>query len=169
MDLLDQRFPDKKEIGLAVCCDWHLGSQTCDTSAVKKWVDTIKKNKWYVLLLGDLTENATISSVGSVYEQVMTPQEQIFEVVRLLTPIKDYVLGSVLGNHGNRSVKIAGLNPDQIIAYELGHPYYNNMVAGRIQVGSAHWTIVGHHGAGGGILMGSKLNMIGKMTKIFPI
>ena len=42
------------------------------------------------------------------------------------------------------------------------------MVVGRIQVGDAHWIIVGHHGAGGGRLLGNKLNMIKKMAEICP-
>ena len=167
--ILDQRFPDRKEIGLAVCCDWHHGSKTSNLKAIQTWVDMIRDNQWYVLLMGDLTENATLGSVGSVFEQTITPQEQVDEVAEILMPVKDYILGSISGNHGMRTVKLTGLDPDMILAAKLGCPYFGYCVRGRIQVGSAHWVVVGHHGSGGGILKGSKLNMVEKLARIYPM
>ena len=167
--LIDQKFKDRKQIGLACCGDWHLGSLTCNEKAVDEWLDRIKKNGWYVLLMGDLMENATLGSVGAVYEQTLTPQEQLRGVVDKLTPIKDYIIGGVSGNHGARTVRATGVDPDAIISFELGVPHFGYTAAGRIQVGQAHWRVMAHHGAGGGILQGSKLNMIKKMALIYPM
>jgi len=167
--LIDQKFPDKKEIAIAGLGDIHVGSDTCNMEAVHAWIDTIKKNRWYVILMGDLMENATLGSVGAVFEQTMTPQEQLRYCVDMLTPIKDYIIGSVGGNHGARSKKAVGIDPDAIISFELGVPHFGYTAAGRIQVGDAHWFIVAHHGAGGGILQGSKLNMIKKLANIYPL
>lgn len=167
--LIDQRFPDNKEIGLACIGDIHYGSQTCNEKALDSWIASVKKNKWYVILMGDLMENATMGSVGSVFEQRLTPQEQLRGIVDKLTPIKDYIIGGVSGNHGARTARVAGIDPDAIISYELGVPHYDYTAVGRIQVGKAHWAIVAHHGAGGGILQGSKLNMVKKLALIYPM
>ncbi len=170
MRIFDQRFPDEKEIGLATCGDWHLGSKTCDEAAVDDWLAKIKENGWYVILMGDITENATVGSVGAVFEQRISPQEQVRLAVEKLTPIKDYIIGGIGGNHGARSMKTAGLDPDEIMCWELGVPYWGHSGLGRIQVGDAHWKIFCHHGCGGGGLLGSKLNVVAeKMTKIVPM
>ena len=121
--------------------------------------------------MGDLTENAIIGSVGAVFEQILPPKAQVKEVVRMLTPIRDQIIGAVGGNHGARSEKVTGLNPDELICWELGIPYFGATAAGRIRVGrNTDWRIVAHHGAGGGALLGSKLNVISeKLAKIVPI
>ena len=171
MKLFDLKLPDSDEVGLACCGDWHLGAQTCDEDAVDDWVAKIHDNKWHVILMGDLTENATLGSVGAVFEQRITPQQQVRIVIDKLKPVKDYIIGAVGGNHGRRSVKAVGLDPDEIICWELGIPYWGHTGAGRIQLGKeTNWKIMAHHGAGGGALLGSKLNVVSeKMTKIMPL
>ena len=171
MKTFDHRFPDKDEIGLACCGDWHIGAQTCDEDAVDDWIEKIRKNKWHVILMGDLTENATLGSVGAVFEQKMTPHEQVHLVVKKLKPIKDYILGGIGGNHGRRSMKAVGLDPDHFICELLEVPYWGHTGAGRIQLGKeTNWKIMAHHGAGGGGLLGSKLNVVSeKMTKVMPM
>lgn len=170
MRVFDQQFPDKKKIGLACCGDWHLGAETCDEKAVDSWLDTIQEKEYYVILMGDITENATVGSVGAVFEQSLSPQEQVKLAVEKLSPIKDYIIGGISGNHGQRSKKTAGLDPDEIMCWELGVPYWGYAAMGRIRVGHANWQIFAHHGVGGGALLGSKLNVVAeKMTKIVPM
>lgn len=168
MAFIDQRFPDRDEIVLAVCTDWHLGSETCNERAVKEYLKMIQEENWLVLLLGDLTENATIGSVGAVFEQVMNPQEQVKYAIDLLKPIQGNILGSVPGNHGARTKRVTGLDPDQVIAWELGIPLFNYIVTGRLQVGDSHWMICGHHGVGGGNTPGAKLNALHKLSAVHP-
>lgn len=137
---------------------------------MQDWIDEIKREGHLVILMGDLTENALTSSVGSVYEQVLPPKAQIDGITQLLEPIKDQIIGGVGGNHGARTVRAVGIDPDELICYNLGVQYFGKTCAGRIQVGAAHWKIVAHHGAGGGGLLGSKLNVIAeKMTKVYPL
>ncbi len=167
MSNFDFRFPDEKEIGLAVCCDWHLGSHTCDTDAVEQWINTIAKEGWYVMLGGDLLEMSLKTSVGDVYEQTMSPMEQIDKAVQLLYPIKDQLLWGVGGNHSQRSVRAVGIDPDLLIARELGCGYSAFQAAGRVQVGEAHWKIGLTHGAGGGMLIGAKLNTANKLANVY--
>jgi hypothetical protein len=167
---LDQRFPDHKEIGIATCSDWHMGSMTCMESACEKWVKQIEKDGHLVVLMGDLIENSLPGSAGSVWEQKTPPKQQIDAVTQILEPVKDRIIGAVGGNHSARTVRAVGIDPDELICFNLGTQYFGHTMAGRIQVGNAHWKIMAHHGAGGGSLLGSKLNVIAeKMTKVMPM
>ena len=167
--VFDLKLPEKKKIGLAVCCDWHRGSHTCNESAIDRWIKLIKDNGWYVILLGDLTENSLPGSVGDVLRQTMSPDVQVRTTIEKLSPIRDYIIAGCDGNHGARTVRVAGMNPDEQISSGLGVPHFSNIIRGRIKVGVANWKVIGHHCAGGGALMGSKLNVIKKLALIDPM
>lgn len=171
MRIFDVKRPEDKEVILATMGDWHIGASTCDQEAVEDFVAKCRDAGALVMLMGDLCENALVNSAGSTYEQHLSPQAQVKETVRILEPIKDQIIGAVGGNHGARTKKVAGLDPDEIICWELGIPYFGATAAGRIQVGErCHWKVMAHHGAGGGSLLGSKLNVVAeKMTKIVPM
>lgn len=171
MQTFDQKFPDREEVILATMGDWHIGSRTCDTDAIDDFVRRVKDAGAIVLLMGDLTENSIMGSVGGVMKQTLSPKEQVKEAVRILEPIKDQIIGAIGGNHGARTVKVADIDPDEVMCWELGVPYFGSTAVGRIQVGgNTHWKVMAHHGAGGGALLGSKLNVIAeKMTKIVPM
>ena len=135
--------------------------------AAKAWVKEIKKNKWYVIMMGDLCEMAIKTSPSDIYEQTMSPDEQINWVCEVLDPIKDYIIGGLGGNHGARLIRTVGVNPDAWICQKLGVPYLGSIGYGRIGVGQANWKIMAAHGVGGGALLGSKLNVVAeKMTKV---
>lgn len=161
-------LPEAKEIGLAVCCDWHIGGLTASERKCKKWVGEIKDNGWYVILLGDLMENNLAHSAGNVHEQTMNPAEQREMVVKILDPVKEQIIGGVTGNHGNRTKRAAGIDLDADICSALGCDYFGHTITGRIKVGETDWKIVGHHCAGGGITKGAKLNAIFKIAQVWP-
>lgn len=167
---LDQVFPDSKEIALAGIGDLHAGSSAFMEGAFKKWVRECKDNGYLVILMGDLCEMAIRASPSDVYDQTMSPDEQIAYVIDELTPIKDQILGGINGNHGaGRLIKSVGVNPDGWICNQLGVPHFGPVCYGRLKVGAANWKIMAAHGTGGGSLLGSKLNVASeKMTKICP-
>lgn len=106
--------------------DLHLGSPHFKRAFFMDALDWIVKNDAYVILTGDLLECGTKGSVGAgVYEQIMSPSDQIEAVIKLLEPIKDRILGAVKGNHEERLHKDAGseayLNS---ICPRLGIPYF---------------------------------------------
>ncbi len=171
MRVFDHRFPDRNEVILATCGDWHLGAKTCDQNAVEDCGSRIKENGALVMLMGDLTENAIVGSVGAVFEQTLSPKDQIKEATRILEPVKDQIIGAIGGNHGARTEKVSGINPDEWICANLGVPYFGATAAGRIGVGPrTNWVVMAHHGCGGGALLGSKLNVVAeKMPKIMPL
>ena len=112
MRTFDQRFPDHKEVILATCGDWHVGNATFDERAAVDYVGKIKDSGAVVLLMGDLMENVIVGSVGSQFEQTMTPDDQIDYVVGILESVKDQIIGGVIeGNlkgYDVRSLEVDG-------------------------------------------------------------
>lgn len=169
MKIIELKVEDKKEIGIASINDIHLGSDTCNVKAFQSWADEIKENGWYWIGLGDLTENSLVSSVGDVYSQTMSPQEQMSTVSEILKPIADYGLGMVEGNHESRSYKAAGFKPTAVIAHELNVPFCGYTLIGHIKVMNNSYKIMAHHTTGGGGTPGGKLNALTKMANVFPM
>jgi hypothetical protein len=78
--------------------DLHYGAPNCDIDRAKDMLGWALKNRVYVLLMGDLLEAGTKTSVGTgVYDQIMNPQRQMEEVVTLLTPLAK--AGLIIGLH----------------------------------------------------------------------
>ena len=74
----------------------------------------------YVILNGDLINNAIKTSVSDTYMETMSPEKQIDTLVELFTPIKDRILSIVTSNHEERTWRLVGLDPTRNFAYKLG-------------------------------------------------
>ena len=70
----------------------------------------------YIILGGDLMNNATRSSVSNVFEERIRPRDQKKQLVTLLEPVRDRILCMVSGNHERRSGKDADDDPTYDIA-----------------------------------------------------
>lgn len=107
--------------------DVHAGAATFDERALKNVVKFAVDNDALVVLMGDMIENATRHSVGAgVYEQIMPPRDQLNKIVALLKPIpKENIIGGVLGNHEDRSMKASGFDPMMLLCDLLQVPYFD--------------------------------------------
>ena len=111
-------------IELYALSDVHYGSRFCDAKLFQRQLDYIVATpEAYVILNGDLCESVTRSSVGDVYGQRFTPQEQRDWCIKALMPIKSKVLGMTTGNHENRIYKECGVDISSDIAVALGCYY----------------------------------------------
>ena len=100
-----------RTIRLWAVADVHIGSQFSDVAGFEKFLSKIAQDDdSYLVIVGDLLENATRNSVGDVF-QSLPPSTQIDMAVRLLTPIAAKILGVVGGNHERRSKKDVDLDP----------------------------------------------------------
>ena len=122
----------------------------------------------YLLLCGDLTNNAIKNSISNVYEETLRPRDQKRLMVEMLTPLRDRILCAVPGNHEYRSSK----EVDDDIVYDimckldLEDLYRENIAFLKIQIGNIEgsgqrnptYTFVIGHGAGGGVLTGGVVN-----------
>lgn len=162
-----------KRVSLYPLGDWHYGSRQCDDSFIQKVVAEIKSDpqaRW--VGLGDLIENAIVGSKSDVYLQTCPPKEQIDHVVKLLEPIKEKCLFMIPGNHEERTMRVVGLHPDEIIAGRLWVPYVGYSCLMTLDLTEAKtprsFSCYFHHNSGGGYTAGGKVNAAAKLRLIVP-
>lgn len=170
-------------IELHILADLHIGDPHCDMSRINDRIRYIRDtNNAYCLLVGDVCDNATTTSVGDTYGQTLTPMQQIETSVRLFEPIKDKILGINGGNHEFRSYKKEGINITQIMAAQLGlSDKYTETGAvlflrfgelskkesnGSGETRRVCYTVYFTHGSGGGRKEGAKAIRLADMASI---
>lgn len=149
--------------------DMHVGSKEFDVDKLKQLVDEIASEpNRFVMLGGDLADNATRSSVGDIFSATIPPREQPTVVADLLRPIADRILAVVAGNHCWRTVKDTDLDPMAMIAAKLNveHLYepdlaFVKLVAGKRltnKVRSPNYCVGITHGTSNGSTLGAGIN-----------
>lgn len=112
---------DSSDKRIEIFADLHLGSARCDYNLIKSRIEFVKNNEnTYAIILGDLINNSTKASVGDVYEEQISPMNQIKLAVNLFEPIKDKIIGVTAGNHERRSYKSDGIDLTYFFCKELG-------------------------------------------------
>jgi len=118
---LDTEF---KQLRIVPISDLHYGNPLCSIKHFIVTRDFIRDNDdVYTYLNGDLIEAVVLDSAGDIFKQKLTPQTQRDDVVDLLKPIKDKILGCVTGNHEDRIYKRVGVDLSEDIANILNVPY----------------------------------------------
>ena len=168
-ELITHHFPENKDILIFPISDVHLGAAE---HMEREWAEFCRQIKEtpnaYIVLGGDLINNATRNSVSNVFEETMRPREQKKLIAEMLTPIRDRVLCAVSGNHERRSGKDVDDDPtyDIMCKLDLEHLYRENMAFVKVRFGKVDFN-GGHnptymlavmHGAGGGVLTGGAVN-----------
>jgi len=116
--------PDFDEVVGVVLSDLHFGNPYCSVKHFTRTLDYIKRtDNCVVWLNGDLLEAVTKQSKGDIYTQNLTPQQQRDDVLDLLMPIKEKILGMTTGNHEQRIYNETGVDLSEDIAKALGVPY----------------------------------------------
>jgi len=139
---------DGRELKLIPFGDFHLGSPTCNLIKIQETLKYIKKSKSMVVLMGDLLESASKSSVGAGWvEQTNTPQAQLDFLYELLKPIRKQIIVLLDGNHENRIWKQSGIKVSEILAQRLGVPYGGYSCYIGITVGKQKYIIHAQHGS----------------------
>ena len=166
--LIQHKFDDA--ITIYPVGDVHLGAIEHCGHAWNSFCEMIRKDKnKKIILVGDLLNNATRSSVSNVFEETLRPREQKKRMVEYLEPIRDHILCAVSGNHERRSGKDADNDPvyDIMTKLDLEDYYRVNAAFMKIQIGERSnapnkghctYTFLVTHGAGGGIYTGAAVN-----------
>ena len=117
----------KYDINVFPIGDLHIGHVNSDVRYIENYINMIRqtdKECNRVLLMGDLIDCGIKDSIGaSVYENRLTPQEQIDMLVDLLKPIADRIDGYVQGNHEYRIYKNTGIDICKTVSDILNIPY----------------------------------------------
>lgn len=120
MKVVIDKLP-RKSARIKFLGDIHVGSKKCDYKMFQETLDEIKNNDdCYCVVMGDLLNNSTRNSVGDVYEEPLTPMQQIEKAVSMLEPIKDKILGVTTGNHERRTYRTDGIDLMSIVCAQLG-------------------------------------------------
>jgi predicted phosphodiesterase len=168
-EIITHHFHENRDILLFPISDVHLGASE---HMEKEWAEFCRHIEElpnaYIILGGDLINNATRNSVSNVFEETMRPREQKKVIAEMLMPIRDRILCSVSGNHERRSGKDADDDPtyDIMCKLDLEHLYRENMAFVKLQIGKKDgdgmknptYMLTVTHGAGGGMLTGGSVN-----------
>ena len=158
--------------------DLRIGDKHCDIDGVKKRIEQVKNNdRAYIILNGDIINNATKTSVSDCYAEELSPMEQISRFVELFEPVKDKILCLTSGNHENRTYNKEGIDITRLCARELGvEKRYSKTGAllflkFKCKSISEHgnklmYTIYCNHGSGGGRKEGAKAIRLADMACI---
>lgn len=165
-------FPYGQDVVIYPISDLHYGSPQF---AKKMWSDFTEKvmsePNSYIVIAGDMLNNALKSSVSNIYEETCRPSEQKRWLAEQLKPLAGKILCGVSGNHERRSEKDSDDNPlcDVFSKIDIEDSYRPNAAFLILRFGhdmidkrKAKWrptyTMCVTHGAGGGMLIGSAAN-----------
>lgn len=168
-ELISHKFEANNDLHIYPISDVHLGAAEHMTREWELFCQHLLDDKnAYVILGGDLINNATRNSVSNIFEETMRPREQKKLMAQMLMPIKDRILCCVSGNHERRSLKDADDDPTYDIVCKLDKEdiYRENIAFVKIQIGrqdgqgtkNPTYILVVTHGAGGGMLTGGAVN-----------
>ena len=174
---------DLKCLEIEIFSDLHLGSKKCDYMAIQKRIERVRDNEQvYAIIVGDVLNNSTKTSVGDVYEEALTPMQQVKKATMMFEPIKDKILGVCSGNHERRSYKTDGVDLLYFMCAELGiadrYDYCSCLLFIRFGSNPQHskkgkhsrtmcYTLYMTHGDGqGGRTMGGKANGLQRRGQI---
>lgn len=173
---------DLQYIELHTLSDLHLGDRHCDYKSILSRVTEIENNpNAYVILNGDLINNATTQSISDTYGENLSPMEQLKQATDLFKPIKEKILAITSGNHENRTYRTDGIDLTEIMARELGigDRYAPESVtlflrlgdkAGKTHKGQqVCYTLFITHGSGGGRREGGKINRLVDLASIIDV
>lgn len=108
------------EIYIEIFSDLHIGSKKCDYKLIQERIEKVKSEaNRYCIILGDIVNNSTKSSVGDVYEEELSPMQQMQKACSMFEPIKHKIIGITTGNHERRSYKTDGIDLTYFFAREL--------------------------------------------------
>ena len=170
---------DKLEsIEIHTFADLHIGDKFCNKKLIKERIEAVKENKKaYVILNGDIMNNATKTSVSDSYAEELSPMEQMATFVELFEPIKDKILCITSGNHENRTYNKEGIDITRLCARELGleDRYSKTSAVVFLRFGETssdthnrkqRYVIYCTHGSGGGRKEGAKAIRLADMASI---
>ena len=164
--------------------DLHIGDPHSLLDEITRRLKEAEQDPYgLVILNGDLLNTALRHSVSDVYGELIPPMQQLQELVDLLRPIRDKILGVTTGNHENRIYKSDGIDIMRIACRELGivdrYAPEGVLIFLRFGMRAAHaqhhkegrnprqwYTIYATHGSGGGRKEGAKAIRLADMAAV---
>ena len=174
-----------KELKIEIFSDLHIGDKHCDFKAIQERIRKVKDNSdTYCIMVGDIIDNPTKTSVGDTYEETLSPMQQIKTAISMFDPIKDKILGGVGGNHEFRTYKTEGIDLGYFMFSEFRIPdrYFRDgallflrfgamskgmkETSGSGEIRKICYTMYLNHGSSGGRTPGAKANGLQRQGQI---
>lgn len=166
--LIQHKFPDRPDIEIWPIADVHLGAFEHNAEKWAAFCDELaKRPNAYIVLGGDLLDNATKTSIGNVFTSTLRPREAKKLMVETLAPLREKLIAAVGGNHERRNKDVDDdITYDILCQLDRETIYRENMAFIKLQMGEQDgfgktnptYVMTITHGAGGGILTGSAVN-----------
>lgn len=168
---------DIEKLTIIPISDVHIGDKTADLKAFKEVLERIKNEpNTFTILNGDLCNIALKNSKSDVYNDELTPMEQVLQIIKFLEPIKDKILVMSNGNHEDRITKDTSIDVLYLVAKQLHLEqvyspswWYLYLSFGENKDKGKRpmlYTVTGYHGFGGGSTTGGKANKVKKMSQV---
>lgn len=127
--------------------DLHLGSPNCDLDYFKYWChifDNTRTKHKIIYLLGDLIDMQSLR-IGA-WEQDLSADEQICELIDLLKPYRKYINYMTTGNHEKRNKRDYNLDVSKFISEILGVRYNKSDFFDNLKINNKNFIVYGKHG-----------------------
>lgn len=127
--------------------DLHLGSPNCDLEYFDYWCEIFENTRTkhkIIYLLGDLIDMQSLR-IGA-FEQDMSADEQICQLVDFLEPYKKYINYMTIGNHGRRPKKDYNLDIGRIVSEMLDVEYDKSDFFDKLLINNKEFMVYGRHG-----------------------
>lgn len=142
------------ELKVLLLNDLHFGSEAVNyglLERIAKWLDRHGHNT-RILINGDIIEGVLKTSKGDIYDQKLSPREQIQMAADYLKPYSRLISCVTSGNHDQRIMNETSLDPVEILCEKLG---IIDKYAGFEAIAGFAWnkrfySVQMFHGAGGG-------------------
>lgn len=167
IDLTDYTVDDK--IILIPLGDLHWGSPHCQQRQILELIQwaTERKNVFFILM-GDLAECSTKESIGDgVFQQTINPMEQLMQINKLFSLIKDRIIGVHIGNHEYRIAKTTSIDINKVLSMALNLKYLGFSALTTIKLGEYEYDIATTHGIGGSKMPHTKLKKVMDFSQIY--
>lgn len=166
-------YPWRKIHLYPIVC-WHIGAKQSSDRFISHVIERIREDENAVAIyMGDGGECVTKYSKGNIYEQLLSPGDQLRELTAILQPIKHKIAFGIRGNHGNRIDKETGVGWDEMLCARLDVPYFGVSAMGDIlfkpkgaMVRKPSFSLYTHHGSVGAITPAGKMSAAHKPENI---
>lgn len=177
MKIITRELPQFDTLEIYPLADVHIGDPLHDRKRLDNFInEVLAEENRYVIVNGDIINNAVRQGVSDIYSEELNPNEQIDETVSLLEPIKHRILVITEGNHEARTYRQDGV----LIMYQVAQrlnifdtysegAYLLFVKFGRSQGRDCRkmpYAIYGKHGAGGGRKVGAKAIRLFEMAEV---
>lgn len=168
LQIISNLKPKNNSIYLFNLADLHIGDTNIDKEAILNFIDWVKKTpNAYGFVSGDIINIITKDSLGNIYNQKESPEEQIEEAIKILYPIRQRILKMLPGNHEARALKSVGIDPVREISSRLSIPYGSYVLCSIVFSEDVWYSVFGLHKLTNSVTETALIGNLKKMSEPF--